>query len=152
MMSNKTIGIQLLRLAPLVLTTSSLTFSFSQYLFFKPYLDLAPPTIDTTTRHTTTYNPHPPPTPPPQAVNKVLGAYVGRQFPSGLSTILTLYPLTWVTAAANLSTFHGIGLARRGIPRRFYVAGLIFNVAHLLWAPRAKALMEGIAGGGGSCA
>lgn len=115
----------LLRLSPVLLTTSSLTFSLTQYIFLKPYLDLPPQTV---TR--------------PQ-VNKVLQPYMRRQFPSGLATILVLYPLTWVTAIANLTVGRR---ALTGPARGFYLAGLVFSVGHMLWAPRAKGLMEEIGG------
>lgn len=113
-------AIHLLRVAPLVLTTSSLTFSFNQYQFFRPYLHLPDAQEH---RH----------------VNDVLRGYVKRQFPSGLATILTLYPLTWATAAANISmgTF-------AGTPRNLHIAGLVLSAAHMFWATRAKALMEEI--------
>ncbi|KAK1749560.1 hypothetical protein QBC47DRAFT_354863 [Echria macrotheca] len=113
-------AIHLLRVTPLILTTSSLTFSFNQYQFFQPCLYL-PDTLED--RH----------------VNDVLRVYIKRQFPSGLATILTLYPLTWATAAANLSL-----RTYAGVPRKLHVAGLMLSAAHMFWAPRAKALMEEI--------
>ena len=117
-----------LRIAPVLLTTSSLTFSFTQYLFHKPYLTLPPQTR-------------------PQ-VNNLLRDYIHQQFPSGLATILVLYPLTWATAIANLTSFgNRIKIPPlTGTSRYLYLAGLVFNVGHMLWAPRAKALMEEIGG------
>ncbi|KAK4445193.1 integral membrane protein [Podospora aff. communis PSN243] len=118
-----------LRLAPLLLTTSSLNFSYNQYLFLDPFLHL-PPSHQSTT-------------------NQTLRRYVHRQFPSGLVAILALYPLTWATAIINLTS--GSRLLPHiapldVIPRRWYTAGLLFNAGHMLWAPKAKGLMQEIGG------
>ena len=116
-------ALPLLRLAPVLLTTSSLTYSLTQYIFLKPFVNL-PPQIR------------------PQ-VNNLLQPYTHQQFPSGLATILVLYPLTWATGIANLAVDRHM---LTGTTRTLYLAGLLFNVGHMFWAPRAKALLEEIGG------
>ncbi|KAM7205123.1 hypothetical protein V8F20_003260 [Naviculisporaceae sp. PSN 640] len=136
-----------LRLSPVLLATSSLTFSFSEYHFFKPFLDLTP--------HAANQDTSSPKTPNQDAihrgqVNDVLRSYIKRQFPSGFATILTLYPLTWATAIANIKFSSGASgtplLHLPSISKKLYLAGLFFSVGHMLWGPKAKDLMEEIGG------
>ncbi|RMD41941.1 hypothetical protein DV735_g3176, partial [Chaetothyriales sp. CBS 134920] len=120
------LGLQLLRLAPVMLTSAAVHFDYSQYLFLKPFTQL-PADLGGDRK----------------GVDATLKHYLLCQFPSGLTSILLLYPLTWAMAAANLF----VGRAALSLSaRRLYAVGLVFNVSHMLWAPHALDLMETMSG------
>ncbi|KJR79974.1 uncharacterized protein SPSK_00601 [Sporothrix schenckii 1099-18] len=146
-------GLLLLRSTPMVLSAAAVQFDYSQYLFLRSFLDLP---ADLEQKNGAA---------PPESrsqVNTVLGHFIHRQFPAGLSAILTLYPLTWVVAGANLALGHpasrlaallgldgdgGLGIAPAA--RRLYIAGLVCSVGHMLFGPRALDLMQTIGALGG---
>lgn len=114
-------AVLLIRCTPLLSTTTSLTFALCEELYLRPYTTLCPSSRD--------------------SANAMLPAYIRGWFRPGFTVILTLYPLTWVTATANL-----VLTGHRPSPRvwSLYSAGLFFSIAHMLWGPKAKGLLDRI--------
>ncbi|KAF2136529.1 uncharacterized protein K452DRAFT_362462 [Aplosporella prunicola CBS 121167] len=133
----------LLRLSPLLTSTASLTFTFCEHLYLAPYLSLRPATTapNSNPDHQaggTSRGPDP---------NVLLPIYIDRWFRPAFSVILTLYPLTWATAIANLATTASsrkAGLSVSTPSGALYLAGLALSAAHMLWGLRAKGLLDAI--------
>lgn len=121
-------GLVLLRVAPLLAATSSVTFTWCEDFFIRPLI-----TNDTELR---------------SHANRILPRH-GRWLWSGLAIVFTTYPLSIATAAANLAhkngsvDIHGVELRQR-IAGGFYLAGLIFSVLHFPWGHRAMHLLRTI--------
>lgn len=112
----------LLRLAPLVTSTASLTFAYDQHIFYSPWLQLpSPPSSSSANKETTTLR----------------ARYFRICLQRALVVIATLYPLTALFAVANLLT------GANGNGGKWYWAGLVFTGAHFaLYATRAVRLLE----------
>lgn len=143
-------GLLLLRSTPMVLSAAAVQFYYSQYLFWRPFLDLPGDLQDKGKIASQEGR---------AQVNTLLGHFIHRQFPAGLAAIFVLYPLTWVVAGANLALSRPtsrlaslLGLSGTSDivlapgARYLYTAGLVFSVGHMLFGPRAKNLMETIGG------
>ncbi|KAI1822718.1 hypothetical protein F4861DRAFT_373261 [Xylaria intraflava] len=126
----------LLRLVPVLTTTSSLTMTFCEDLFLRP-----------NTEHNQAGRNH---------VNRVLPSYIARFFPRGFAYILIIYPASWASAIANLAvrtpSMHPYAhdpsspnLAAARAAWGLYAAGLVFSLAHFAWGPKARDLMNSIA-------
>ncbi|KAI1776652.1 hypothetical protein F4818DRAFT_411322 [Hypoxylon cercidicola] len=129
----------LLRVLPVMVTSSTLTFTFCEDLFLRPH-----------TRLSGTARDH---------VNGVLPPYVKRWFPRGFAYVLVLYPATWALGIANLAvrtvSMHPYSqhsstanLAAARASWGLYAAGLIFSMAHFAWGLKARGLMDTVAGNG----
>ena len=134
-------GLVLLRCTPMVLSAASVNFSYNQYLFLRPYVDLAKQsetagdeTGDAADKGTAR-----------SQVNAMLAPYIRQQFPSGLAAILALYPTTWVAAGLSLAAGRSAAAAAATLPRAsrcLYAAGLVFSIEHMwhaVWWPMCLA-------------
>ena len=110
----------LLRLAPVLTTTAYLTFTCAEDLYFKPYLS-----------------------PPLHKVsNDLLPLYINIWYTRGMILIFTLYGLTWATAIANLPVADLLHAS--GPCFALYLLGLVFSIGHMVWGPKAMALLNAI--------
>lgn len=134
-------GLALLRCAPMVLSAASVNFSYNQYLFLQPYLDLAKQS-ETSGEPTGATGDIAFKGIARSQVNVMLAPYIHQQFPSGFAAILALYPTAWVAAGLNLAAGRSAAPALPRASRYFYAAGLVFSIGHMLWGPQAKDLME----------
>ncbi|KAI0009065.1 hypothetical protein F4779DRAFT_618043 [Xylariaceae sp. FL0662B] len=107
----------LLRAAPLLASTSYVTFTVSEDIYTRPLGSFRPDLR-------------------PEA-NRLIPAYKDRWFPPGLAVIFTLYPLAISTAVANLSAPGGHQTARY-----LYAAGAVFSALHFAFGPRDLAILR----------
>lgn len=123
-------GIILLRILPVLSTTSTLTFTFCEYLFLVPYTNY-PNRLHGT-------------------VNEALPPYVSRWFPPAFRYILVMYTFTWGVAVANLAvqmdglSISGPSSGTNAAAWSLYLVGLVFSIGHMAWGPKAKGLMDAI--------
>ncbi|KAK6824314.1 hypothetical protein RU639_005073 [Aspergillus parasiticus] len=97
-----------LRVLPLLTTSSYLTFTIAEDLYFKPYLE--PSVVG--------------------AADHLLPSYITVWYNRGMALIFTIYPLTWCTAIANLPVAH---LRHTSIAAFvLYLLGLLQHRAHAL--------------------
>jgi hypothetical protein len=109
-----------LRVLPLLTTSSYLTFTIAEDLYFKPYLE--PSVVG--------------------AADHLLPSYITVWYNRGMFLIFTIYPLTWCTAIANLPVAH---LWKTSVAAFvLYLLGLLFSIAHMLWGPHAMNLLNSI--------
>ncbi|KAE8313118.1 hypothetical protein BDV41DRAFT_577073 [Aspergillus transmontanensis] len=109
-----------LRVLPLLTTSSYLTFTIAEDLYFKPYLE---PSVVGVADH-------------------LLPSYITVWYNRGMVLIFTIYLLTWCTAIASLPVAH---LRHTSIAAFIlYLIGLLFNIAHMLWGPHAMNLLNSI--------
>lgn len=109
-----------LRILPVLSTSSYLTFTAAEDLYFRPYL--LPSVVP--------------------AADNVLPQYITAWYSSGMVLIFTIYPLTWVSAIANLPVD---GLVHKSLAAFIlYALGLAFSIGHMLWGPRAMRLLNSI--------
>ena len=106
--------LKLLRLAPLVTSTASLTFAHDQHLFFSPWLHQS-------------YQPE---------ANALLPRWFHICLKRALVVIITLYPLNALFAIANLYT------CSEGRVKVWYWSGLAFTMGHFLFAKNALGLLD----------
>ncbi|KAI6084432.1 hypothetical protein F4821DRAFT_261952 [Hypoxylon rubiginosum] len=128
----------LLRLLPVMTTTSTLTLTFCEDLFLRPHTQLSGTARD--------------------HANGVLPPYIARWFPPGFAYILVFYPATWALAIANLAvrtaSFDPYYYSQRSADATsraawsLYAAGLVFSLAHFAWGPKAKGLLDAVAANG----
>ncbi|RYP00871.1 hypothetical protein DL763_000501 [Monosporascus cannonballus] len=127
----------LLRAAPVLFGTSSLTFTVTvcEAIFIRPLVEMA--------RRDTKLRTH---------SNRVLPAH-GRWLWCGLGIVFSMYPLGIATAIINLATARiassgeggGGGMAgSQRIAAGFYAAGIGFSALHFIWGPRAIRLLGSI--------
>ena len=105
--------LKLIRLAPLLTSTASLTFAHDHDLFFRAFLHPS---------YTTKANAFIPP-------------WTAIYMPRGGFTIMTLYPSTLLLAIANVYVGNTPAAS-------FYYAGLAFTIGHFLFAGRAIGLLN----------
>ncbi|KAJ5478329.1 hypothetical protein N7530_003838 [Penicillium desertorum] len=109
-----------LRVLPLLTTSSYLTFTIAEDLYFKPYLE---PSVA-------------------GAADHLLPSYITVWYNRGMVLIFTIYPLTWCTAIANLPVAHLLHTSIAAFV--LYLLGLLFSIAHMLWGPHAMNLLNSI--------
>jgi hypothetical protein len=119
-------GLALLRIAPFISATSSVTFTFAEDVFVRPLVHTAPSTREIELRG---------------HANRILPAFVHGFFKRGIVLILVSYPLSFATAIANLSRSENgaVSFASDAPPLAraaagFYLAGLFFSVMHFPFA------------------
>lgn len=104
----------LLRLAPLITSTTTITYNLAHHIFFTAFL--AP------------------------SHQKEANAFIPRWteiwMPSAKWPIVVFYPLSLVLAASNIYTTTASGGAKA-----WYWAGLVFTFGHFLWAKKAIGLL-----------
>ncbi|KAK3318102.1 hypothetical protein B0H66DRAFT_532616 [Apodospora peruviana] len=126
-------GLALLRVAPLLSATSSVTFTLSEDTFIRPLVHTAPSASSLELR---------------RHVNRILPSH-GRWTRRGLFVIFITYPLSIATAAANLARhdngqvdLSGDATYNARVAAGFYLAGLAFSVIHFPFGPRAMSLLK----------
>ncbi|KAL6713689.1 hypothetical protein ACLMJK_009154 [Lecanora helva] len=112
----------LLRLAPLITSTASLTYAHDTNLFFRIFLS-------------PTYS-------PPEA-NLILPPWFKTYMKRGVVPIITLYPLSLISAGANI---YFTEASRAGAAAMWYGLGFGFTVGHFLFARWAVRLLVAVAG------
>jgi hypothetical protein len=128
-------GLALLRVAPLLSATSSLTFTLSEDTFIRPLIHENSSTAATEAR---------------RHVNNILPSH-SRWTQRGLAIIFITYPLSIATAAANLARQDahvdistGASYNAR-VTAGFYLAGLLFSVLHFPFGPSAMTYLKRVA-------
>jgi hypothetical protein len=122
-------GLALLRAAPFLAATSSVTFTLSEDIFIRP---LAKTPTTELRRH----------------ANRLLPSQ-GRWLWPGLGIVFGTYGLSIATAIANLARgdpavhFHSANSNSR-LAAGFYLAGCIFSFLHFPWGVKAMALLKSI--------
>ena len=106
----------LLRLAPIITSTASLTFAHDQDLFFRPF-------IHESQR---------------QKSNAFLPGWSKEALPRAFWVIFALYPTTAALTLTNIYT------GDAGEARKFYWAGLAFTFGHFLFGMKALRLLDAI--------
>jgi hypothetical protein len=128
-------GLALLRVAPLLSATSSLTFTLSEDTFIRPLIHETSSTAEKEAR---------------RHVNNILPSH-GRWTQRGLAVIFITYPLSIATAAANLARHDAHVDISKGasynsrVAAGFYLAGLFFSVIHFPFGPSAMACLKRVA-------
>ncbi|KAI0880037.1 uncharacterized protein GGS22DRAFT_100281 [Annulohypoxylon maeteangense] len=124
-------GLALLRAAPLLSSTSYITFTLSEDIYLRPFgnfrSDLRP------------------------EANRLIPAYKARWFPPALAMIFVLYPLSIGTSIANLllrgsrklDLSGGLGYNRR-TSGYLYIAGAMFSALHFAFGPNDLAILKRI--------
>ena len=134
-------GLALLRVAPLLSATSSVTFTLSEDTFIRPLVHTSPSTSSAELR---------------RHVNRMLPSH-SRWTRRGLAVIFITYPLSIATAAVNLARHDNgkVDLSRNAsynarVAAGFYLAGLIFSVLHFPFGPRAMGYLKRVGEDSGS--
>jgi hypothetical protein len=128
-------GHALLRVAPLLSATSSLTFTLCEDTFIRPLIHKSSSTVSKEAR---------------RHVNSILPSH-GRWTQRGLAVIFITYPISIATAAANLARPDGHVDMSTGasynsrVAAGFYLAGLIFSVLHFPFGPSAMSYLKRVA-------
>ncbi|KAI1461937.1 hypothetical protein F4805DRAFT_188413 [Annulohypoxylon moriforme] len=124
------VGLTLLRVAPLLASTSYITFTVSEDIYLRPLGSLRPDLR--------------------QETNRVIPAHRDRWEPPGLAMIFTLYPLGIGTAIANLVSKHGsldisgASGSNQRIAGYLYAAGAVFGALHFAFGPSDLAILKRI--------
>ncbi|KAI1844907.1 hypothetical protein JX265_009533 [Neoarthrinium moseri] len=118
-----TIGLALLRLAPLSVSSASLMFSWAQDLFISGFVN---PKL---ANH------------PDHLSGKLLPYYMPGVWITGTTAIFIAYPGTMLLALANSV---GRGAVENQLARRLYLAGSVMSIAHFYYGLRSKSLMAAI--------
>lgn len=128
-------GLALLRVAPLLSATSSLTFTLCEDTFIRPLMHESSSTAGKEAR---------------RHVNSILPSH-GRWTRRGLTVIFTTYPLSIATAIANLARSDAhVDLSKTAsynarVAAGFYLTGLLFSVLHFPFGPSAMACLKRVA-------
>ncbi|KAF2445533.1 hypothetical protein P171DRAFT_267185 [Karstenula rhodostoma CBS 690.94] len=136
-------ALTLLRLAPLLSTTASLTHAYMEYLTTTSFL-VPPPTSNALTRtmaKATAPLPHKTAPELAAATDVVVPAWFVNFFNTGVYSVLALNGTTLFTAAANLWAVGGLGGARA-----WYLAGFAAALGHLAFVPGVAGSVEGLYG------
>ena len=109
--------IKILRVAPLLTTTSSLVYAWDEHWYLSGFLH-------SNTKHET-------------EIEKIFPTYFRRFFEKGIFVLLGTGAITISTSIGNLFSLNdnGGGLAPDSSSRLFYWAGLGFTLAHFLFVP-----------------
>ncbi|KAI2465481.1 hypothetical protein F4781DRAFT_22884 [Annulohypoxylon bovei var. microspora] len=123
-------GLILLRVAPLLASSSYITFTVSEDIYLRPFGAFRPDLR--------------------LQANRIIPAYKDRWFPPSLAVIFIMYPLGIGTAVANLVSRHGSldisgasGSSQR-IAGYFYAAGAIFGALHFAFGPHDLKILKRI--------
>ncbi|KAK4217475.1 hypothetical protein QBC37DRAFT_414589 [Rhypophila decipiens] len=134
-------GLALLRVAPLLSATSSVTFTLCEDTFIRPLVHTSPSASSAELR---------------RHVNRMLPSH-GRWTRRGLFVIFITYPLSIATAAVNLARhdngqvdFSGDASYNARVAAGFYLAGLVFSVIHFPFGPRAMGFLKRVREDSGS--
>ena len=120
-------GLAVLSVAPLLSSTASLIFTFSEDIFLRGFVHASPTPAEVQLRH---------------HANRILPTHLNHFFRPGLTIIFTTYPLSIATAAANIArhdtqvNISGLGATAKAAAG-FYIAGLAFSVLHFPFGPTA---------------
>lgn len=123
-------GLMLLRVAPLLTSTSHLTYTISEDLYLRPFGSLRPDLRS--------------------EANRLIPAYRDRWFPRSLVVIFTLYPLGIAAAVANLVVegsrldISGTSGTNHRIAGYLYAAGAFFAALHFAFGPRDLSILKRI--------
>ncbi|KAI1078626.1 hypothetical protein F5B20DRAFT_546756 [Whalleya microplaca] len=123
-------GLLLLRAAPLLASTSYVTFTVAEDIYLRPWGSFRPDLR--------------------APANAVIPAFMDRWQPPGLAMIFVLYPAGIATAIANLvSKQHGIPAlgCRSRVAGYLYAAGAVFGALHFAFGPWDLAILARIGEG-----
>ncbi|KAK9772056.1 hypothetical protein AB5N19_11678 [Seiridium cardinale] len=122
-LDGRTLGLALLRLAPLSVSSASLMFSWAQDLFVSGFVN---PKLSNHPDHLS---------------GKLLPYYMPGVWITGTTAIFIVYPGTMLLALANSV---GAGAVQNQLARRLYLAGGVMSIAHFYFGLRSKSLMAAI--------
>lgn len=115
------LGVALLRVSPLILSSASLMFSWAQNIFLRAFLH---PSLRDDPAHPS-------------------GMMLPRYMPVFLQPGLWGIALTYIPATITC-TLNGLMSNQSPEVRRLYLAGAMFSTAHFLWGPTMLALLNRI--------
>jgi hypothetical protein len=118
--NSRPLGVALLRLSPLAISSASLMFSWAQNVLFSSFLDQ--PLRDDLGHPT----------------GKILPRYLSAFMRKGLKGIGLTYPTATILCIAN-----GLRGQSRDV-RRLYLAGAVLSLAHFCWGPKMFGLLRRI--------
>ncbi|KAK7752936.1 hypothetical protein SLS62_005095 [Diatrype stigma] len=120
----------LLRVAPLLASTSYVTYTVAEDLYLRPWGNLRSDLR--------------------AEANRLIPAYKDRWFPPSVAMVLTLYPLGIATAIANLVVegsrldISGASGANQRLAGCLYAAGAVLGALHFAFGPRDISIVKRI--------
>ncbi|KAI0197468.1 hypothetical protein F4808DRAFT_295144 [Astrocystis sublimbata] len=121
--------LMILRIAPLLASTSCVTYTIAEDLYLRPFGNFRPDLR--------------------VEANRIIPEYKDRWFPPSLAVIFTVYPVAICTAIANVWVNGNMEVSGepndiRYLGSCFYIAGALFSALHFAFGPRDLSILKQI--------